>query len=185
MCLSHFARAERLDVLRDLLVDKECWTTQVVLEEVKKGVATYPALRDVLAADWIKVARLDALDEIRLFALWARRLGSGERDLGEASVFAAAELRSATAITDDPGPVRVARTHGIDTHGTIWLLAGTCRDGKLSETAGGIWLTCCEQQGSGYPAQAPSSPATHASTDFCRRAALEEYCTLRISALPQ
>ena len=31
MCLSHFARAERLDVLRDLLVDKECWTTQVVL----------------------------------------------------------------------------------------------------------------------------------------------------------
>jgi hypothetical protein len=33
MCLSHFARAERLDVLRDLLVDKECWTTQVVLEE--------------------------------------------------------------------------------------------------------------------------------------------------------
>jgi hypothetical protein len=25
MCLSHFARAERLDVLRDLLVDKECW----------------------------------------------------------------------------------------------------------------------------------------------------------------
>ena len=30
-CLSHFARAERLDVLRDLLVDKECWTTRVVL----------------------------------------------------------------------------------------------------------------------------------------------------------
>lgn len=64
------------------------------------------------ADDWIKVARLDTLDEIRLFALWTRRLGSGERDLGEASVFAAAELRSATAITDDPAPVRVARTHG-------------------------------------------------------------------------
>jgi hypothetical protein len=83
MGLSHFARAERLDVLRDLLIDKECWTTQVVLEEVKKGVATYPALRAVLAADWIKIARLDTLDEIRLFALWARRLGSGERDLGK------------------------------------------------------------------------------------------------------
>lgn len=38
-CLSHFARAERLDVLRDLLVDKECWTTRVVLEELDKGVA--------------------------------------------------------------------------------------------------------------------------------------------------
>jgi hypothetical protein len=35
MCLSHFARADRLDVLRDLLVEKECWTTHVVLEEVR------------------------------------------------------------------------------------------------------------------------------------------------------
>ena len=42
MWLSHFARAERLDILRDLLVDKECWTTRVVLEEVKQGVAAYP-----------------------------------------------------------------------------------------------------------------------------------------------
>jgi hypothetical protein len=58
MCLSHFARAERLDVLRDLLVDKECWTTRVVLEEVKQGVTVYPALNDVLAADWLKVAQL-------------------------------------------------------------------------------------------------------------------------------
>ncbi len=42
MCMSHFARADRLDVLRDLLVDKECWTTQVVLEEVSRGVAAHP-----------------------------------------------------------------------------------------------------------------------------------------------
>jgi hypothetical protein len=32
MCLSHFALAERLDVLRDLVVDSECWTTGVVVE---------------------------------------------------------------------------------------------------------------------------------------------------------
>lgn len=157
MPLSHFARAERLDVLRDLLVDKECWTTQVVLEEVKQGVAAHPALRDVLAADWFKVAQLDTLDEIRLFALWAGRLGSGQRDLGEASVLAAAELRSATAITDDPGPVRVARTYGLDAHGTIWLLAGACRDGKLTEPAAGNLI------------------------DALRGT----YCILRIGALPQ
>lgn len=83
MCLSHFARAERLDILRDLLVDKECWTTRVVLEEVKQGVAAYPVLNGVLAADWLKVAQLDTLDEIRCFALWVNRLGSGERDLGK------------------------------------------------------------------------------------------------------
>jgi hypothetical protein len=68
MCLSHFARADRLDVLRDLLVDKECWTTQVVLEEVSRGVAAHPALNNVLAADWLKIAQLDTLNEIRHFA---------------------------------------------------------------------------------------------------------------------
>ena len=35
-----------------------------------------------LAADWFKVVQLDTLDEIRCFAGWANRLGSGERDLG-------------------------------------------------------------------------------------------------------
>ena len=95
-CLSHFARAERLDVLRDLLVDKECWTTRVVLEELDKGVAEYPALQGVRAGDWLKVAELDTLDEVQLFASWVGRTGSGERDLGEASVFATAELHGAT-----------------------------------------------------------------------------------------
>jgi hypothetical protein len=72
-------------------------------------------------------------------------------NLGEASVFAAAELRSATAITDDPGPVRVARKHGLDTHGTIWLLAGCCRNGKLSEIAGGNLIDALRATGLRLP----------------------------------
>ena len=158
MCLSHFARAERLDVLRDLLVDKECWTTRVVLEEVKQGVAAYPALKDVRVTDWLKVAQLDTLDEIRRFALWVNRLGSGERDLGEASVFAAAELRSATAITDDPAAVRVARTYGLDVHGTIWLLASACRDGKLTETAAGNLIDALRATGLRLPCTGAEFP---------------------------
>jgi len=163
MCPSHFARAERLDVLRDLLVDKECWTTRVVLEEVRQGVAAYPALNDVLTADWFKVAQLDTLDEIRCFTRWAKRLGSEDRDLGEASVFAAAELRSATAITDDPAAVRVARKYSLDVHGTIWLLASACRDGKLAEPAAenlidalrttGLRLPCTGAEFPGYARQ--------------------------------
>lgn len=105
-CLSHFARAERLDVLRDLLVDKECWTTRVVIEELDKGVAEYPALQGVRAGDWLRVAELDTLEEVKLFVSWVGRTGSGERDLGEASVFATAELHGATAITDDREAVR-------------------------------------------------------------------------------
>lgn len=158
MSLSHFARAERLDVLRDLLVDKECWTTQVVLEEVRQGVAAYPKLNDALAADWLKVAQLDSLNEIRCFTLWVRRLGSGERDLGEASVFAAAELRSAAAITDDPAAVRVARTHGLDVHGTIWLLANACRDGKLTESAAGNLIDALRATGLRLPCTGAEFP---------------------------
>jgi predicted nucleic acid-binding protein len=159
MCLSHFARADRLDVLRDLLVDKECWTTQVVLDEVSRGVAAHPALNDVLAADWLKIAHLDTLNEIRHFTLWADRLGSGERDLGEASVFTVAELRSGTAITDDQDAVRVARTYGLDVHGTIWLLAGACRAGKLSVPAAGNLIDALRATGLRLPCTGAEFPS--------------------------
>jgi predicted nucleic acid-binding protein len=159
MCMSHFARADRLDVLRDLLVDKECWTTQVVIEEVSRGVAAHPALDDVLAADWLMTAQLDTLNEITRFALWADRLGSGERDLGEASVFAVAELRSGTAITDDQEAVRVARTYGLDVHGTIWLLAGACRDGKLALPAAGNLIDALRVTGLRLPCTGAEFPS--------------------------
>jgi predicted nucleic acid-binding protein len=170
MLLIHFGRAERLDVLRDLLVDKECWTTRVVLEEVRQGAAAHPQMPDVDAGEWLGVAQLDTFEEIALFAAWARRIGSGERDRGEASVFAVAELRSATAITDDQEAVRVARTYGLDAHGTIWLLSGACRDGKLSEPAAGNLLDALRGTDSGCPAQAPSFPASRVGMDSCRQA---------------
>jgi predicted nucleic acid-binding protein len=159
MCLIHFGRADRLDVFRDLLVDKECWTTQVVVQELSQGAAAHPAMRDVGDADWLEVAELDSLEEIKLFAQWVRRLGSGERDLGEASVFAAAEIRSATAITDDQAAVRVARTYGLNVHGTIWLLADACRDGKHSESAAGSLVDVLRATGLGLPCTGAEFPA--------------------------
>jgi predicted nucleic acid-binding protein len=154
-CLSHFARAERLDVLRDLLVDKECWTTRVVLEEVRHGVTLHPALNEVLAADWFKIAQLDTLDEVSHFALWVTRIGSGERDLGEASVFAAAELRSATAVTDDLEAVRVARTYGLDTHGNHMAACGRL-PGRQAIGA------CCRE-----PHRCPARDTTQAALYGC------------------
>ena len=128
-CLSHFARADRLDVLRDLLVGRRCWTTEIVLAELSRGLGDYPMLRHVSEQEWLLIAGLDSIAEIRLYDTWRRRVGSTERDQGEASVFAAAEQRGATAITDDR---RAARGfHGLDVHGTVWLLAGACRHGKL------------------------------------------------------
>lgn len=137
MCLNHFSRAERLDVLRDLLLGVTCLTTHVVREEIRAGVQRHPALQAVLDTEWLGIARLDSLDEIRCFAKWVQRIGSSERNLGEASVFSAAELSDGIAITDDREAVSVGRAHGLEVHGTLWLLALACRDGKLNEVGAG------------------------------------------------
>ncbi|WP_210778471.1 hypothetical protein [Micromonospora sp. U56] len=42
MVLNHFTLADRLDVLQDLLIDADCWTTQVVIEELRAGAITVP-----------------------------------------------------------------------------------------------------------------------------------------------
>lgn len=117
MCLSHFARADRLDVLRDLLVEWECWTTAIVRSELVIGAQTHPRIQQALAVDWLQVVSMDTLEDLGCFVKWARRLGSGARDLGEASVLAAAELRHGTAITDDRDATRVARRHRADVNG--------------------------------------------------------------------
>ncbi|MBF8193732.1 hypothetical protein ITP53_50260 [Nonomuraea sp. K274] len=91
----------------------------------------------MLDADWLGLARLDSLEEIKCFAKWAQRIGSSERDLGEASVFSATELSRGIAITDDREAVAVGRAHGLEVHGTVWLLACAVQDGKLNEVAAG------------------------------------------------
>ena len=131
-CLSHFARADRLDVLRDLLVGRTCWTTEIVLAELSRGLGDYPMLGHVSEQEWLLIASLDSIAEIRLYNTWSKRVGSTERDQGEASVFAAAEQQGATAITDDRRAAQVGRFHGLDVHGTVWLLAGACGQGKLT-----------------------------------------------------
>lgn len=137
MCLNHFARAERLDVLRDLLAGTVCLTTHVVREEIREGVREHPALQTVLDADRSGLARLDTLEEIRSFTKWAKRIGSEKRHLGEVSVSSAAEPRGGIAITDDRKAVRVGRKYDLEVHGTLRLLDRACRDGKLHEVAAG------------------------------------------------
>lgn len=132
MCLSAFARADRLDVLRDLVVDRDCWSTRVVVEELRNGVKNHPELARALDLDWLSVVNLDTFEEIKCFVKWTSRIGSGDRDIGEASVLAAAELRGGIAVTDDRDAVRVARSYRAEVHGMIWLLANACRAGKMT-----------------------------------------------------
>jgi len=139
-CLSHFARSDRLDVLGDLLAGVESFVPHVVREELRHGSDAYPELARVLEVEWLHVVALDTLDRLRRFTIWTERVGAGTRDLGEASVLAVAEELGAVALIDERDATRVGRSYGIDVHGSIWLLAGACRDGKLSEVAAGNLL---------------------------------------------
>jgi predicted nucleic acid-binding protein len=134
-CLSHFARADRLDVLADVLAGAESFVPQVVREEVREGSNDYPELAQVLDAEWLRVVTLDTLDRLRRFTIWAGRVGAGTRNLGEAGVLAVAEEFGAVALIDDRDATLVGRSHDLTVHGTIWLLASACRDGKLSDVA--------------------------------------------------
>ncbi|MFY1669666.1 hypothetical protein ACN27G_06870 [Plantactinospora sp. WMMB334] len=104
-----------------------------------------------MALDWLQIASLDTLEELGGFVKWAGRLGSGDRDLGEASVLAAAELRHGIAVTDDREATRVARRHGADVHGTIWLLATACRLEKLTLVAAGNVMEALRTEGARLP----------------------------------
>ncbi|WFE38753.1 hypothetical protein O7619_10075 [Micromonospora sp. WMMD998] len=159
MLLAHFTLADRLDVLQDLLVGVDCWTTQVVHEELRAGAAIRPELLAACEVDWLRRAQLDTLDAVRCFAAWARRLGAGERNLGEASVLAAAELRKGIAITDDRQASKVARSYGAEVHGTIWLLAAACRIGKQTETGAGNLIDALRATNARLPCSGAEFPA--------------------------
>lgn len=151
-CLSHHARADRLDMLRELLVDRECWTTEVVRDELRAGAAKYPDLARALDLSWLHVSPQDLETEVARLAKWARRVGTvGTQHLGEASVLACAEQLGGIAITDDREAVRVARAHGLAAHGTVWLLACACRDGKLTIVAAGNVIDALVETGMRLP----------------------------------
>lgn len=151
MCLSHFALIERLDVLGELLSGGECWTTAIVKDELSRGVEDHPLLRNALDLPWLQVAALDELTEIQLFAKWSRLIGTTDRDHGEASIFAVSELLDGIALTDDQKATRVARASGLDVHGTIWLLAQLCREGKILEAGAGNLIDMLRDSGMRLP----------------------------------
>jgi hypothetical protein len=65
---------------------------QAVLDELRAGELAHPPLADVRNADWLEIVACDGLAELRAFAHYVRVLGAGERDIGEASVLAWAEV---------------------------------------------------------------------------------------------
>lgn len=130
MVLHHFAKSDRLDVLGASVSDMS--TTHIVAREIDKYAETYPTLKSIADLEWLRILPQDTDVELIAFDRWVNLLGAGEHNLGEASVFAAAEIHELVAVTDDRDAVRVGRTHGLDVHGTVWLLTRLHRLGKMT-----------------------------------------------------
>jgi predicted nucleic acid-binding protein len=149
--LYHAALAERLDVLGYLVRGATCVTTRVVLDELRRGAAARPRLLDAERQDWLTEARVDGLEEIRRVIDWARRLEVGARDHGEATVIAYAEMHRAVAIVDDRRAWRLAERAGVPVHGTLWLVARACRNGRVTEAGAGGLIDALADAGARLP----------------------------------
>ncbi len=131
--LTHFARAGEVESLRKLCQDCRSVATQSVLEELRDGLGLHPLNQDILTATWLEEVRLgEGLDALRVFTEYTRLLGSSQRDIGEASVLAWAELNGATAIVDERAGTNHGRRRNVVVHGTLWLVIRGFRMGELS-----------------------------------------------------
>jgi predicted nucleic acid-binding protein len=131
--LSHFARAGQLETLEELTRHDDRHVTQAVRDEIARGAALHEKLSAVADASWLTVVRVDGLAELSAFADFARVLGSGERDVGEASTLAWAQVHGAIAIVDERAGTRRGRERGVEVHGTLWLIAEGRRRNLLTD----------------------------------------------------
>nr|MDT0658951.1 hypothetical protein [Micromonospora sp. DSM 115978] len=131
--LNHFARAGELLALKELVGDFDCVTTKAVRGELRKGVLEHPALQAALELDWIETVPCDDLEELYLFGQYMNRLGNFERNAGEASVLAWAEVHAAAAYVDDQVACNVGRARGVRVHRTLQLVIAALRRGVFDE----------------------------------------------------
>ncbi len=84
--LSHFARAGRVADLEAITASDHGVIPVGVMDELLRGVASYPALGTVTALNWLHAVDLEEVEEIVAFARYKAELGGGhERNIGEAA----------------------------------------------------------------------------------------------------
>lgn len=120
--LSPFARAKRFDTLEHLVQGHRCVVTRAVLDELEEGCSRHPELASALALPWLALVTTDSLQELRAISHYVRLLGEGERNIGEASILAWAELSSGVALVDDRAAVRAARGRNVQVRRTLGLV---------------------------------------------------------------
>jgi predicted nucleic acid-binding protein len=79
-------------------------------------------LDDVRNQQWLEVVAVDSLKELIAFSDYVRILGSGGRNIGEASILAWAEVGGGVAIMDDHAAVNAARSRNVAVRRSLGLL---------------------------------------------------------------
>jgi len=134
--LSHFARAGALPALESLTAGFRRIVPAMVMQEVVRGVPSYPALATVVGLSWVEIVELNDTADVVAFARYKSELGGGpDRNNGEAAVLAWASTHGGTVLIDERAGTRAARRDHIEVHGTLWFVANALRDAKLAEDA--------------------------------------------------
>ena len=149
--LSHFARAGHLVELERITGDQRRVTTQAVFDEIARGVDEHSSLTSVLDLEWLEIVAGGSIEELQAFVDYARRLGSGERNIGEASVLAWAETNSAIAIVDERAAANYGRERGVEVHGTLWLVAEAYRANHLDENGAAAMVDALRDAEAWFP----------------------------------
>jgi predicted nucleic acid-binding protein len=131
--LSAFARAELLELLELLSAGHERFVPRAVLAEIERGTSDHPSLKAIAAVEWLEMVRVDSVDELVAFADFSTRLVSGERNVGEASVLAWAQVNGGVAMVDDQDAAQCGRENRVAVRRSLALLAGGLKKGILDE----------------------------------------------------
>ena len=107
--LSHFARADILGVLKVVVGERRAIVPEAVVTELKEGLHVDRRIQAVLEADWIEHYAIATAAATGAYARFARRLVSGDRNVGDAAVLALAQTVPARAIIDDWDACDIAR----------------------------------------------------------------------------
>ncbi len=126
-CLSHFARAGRLDLLDLITAAYDRSTAEEVMLELVEGVEDHPALGQLVGVGWLSIVELDLLETVHAAQIKAELGGDPTRDLGECAVIAIAAARGGVAVIDDQDAAAVGRRHGVVVVGTLAVVAAALK----------------------------------------------------------
>ena len=121
-CITHFARASRLDTLEEIVAGRNCVVPNEVAVEIERGIERYPTLRSIATRSWLRIVELDFPETISAVGYKQQRGGGPLQHLGEAAVLAYVKHFGGTAIIDDSAAVEIARLEGIPVRQTLALV---------------------------------------------------------------